>query len=400
MTEHKLTAVSQIRVRLRALVPQNLVEIRSPRFSGEAEPFPEIPSTVLLECAIRTDFRHGLGALLGLAVGDALGTTLEFTSIDGLSFPQLARGPHREITGGGPFRLQPGQVTDDTQMAVGLFDSIVENTGLNAADVLARYRSWMAIAFDVGNQTRAALGAHGDGRAVWESSGRRAAGNGALMRTAPIGVLFATDPTARRDATFGDGALTHFDPRSQLACAAFNAAIGAAVELRDHAVTTDRLVGVLRDEVGAAGDALAARHPDISGEIGEARASTIEDIELASRDDPQLYGPAIDLRKQQGFVRVGFRLALWELLHAPSFEDGVIDVVNRGGDADTNGAIAGALLGAYYGIDAIPDRWLATLLGVEVVGLMHLHPSRFVDGLSELHGRGSDLDSQRRARPR
>jgi ADP-ribosylglycohydrolase len=339
--------------------------------------------------------------LLGLAVGDALGTTLEFTSIDGLSFPELVRGPHREVTGGGPFDLQPGQVTDDTQMAVCLFDSIVAKEGLDPTDLLARYRSWMAVAFDVGNQTRAALGAKGDGRAVWESSGRRAAGNGALMRSAPIGVLFAADPVARREATFGDGALTHFDPRSLLACAGFNAAIGAAVEIRDSKRAAGELVTAVCDEVAVAALALAERYPDLRAEIENARVSTIEDVDLASREDPQLYGPAIDLRKQQGFVRVAFRLALWELLHAPSFEDALVDVVNRGGDADTNAAIAGALLGAYYGIDAIPDRWLATLLGVEVGGQMSIpqfHPSRFVDGLSVLHGRGSDLASQRTRR--
>ena len=75
-------------------------------------------------------------------------------------------------------------------------------------------------------------------------------------------------------------------------------------------------------------------------------------------DDPQLYGPEVHLQDQEGFVRVAFRLAFWELLHAPSFAAGVIDAANRGGDADTNAAIAGALLGAHHGRVAIPDAWV------------------------------------------
>jgi ADP-ribosylglycohydrolase len=94
-----------------------------------------------------------------------------------------------------------------------------------------------------------------------------------------------------------------------------------------------------------------------------ARTALHEDLRLAQDDDPQLYGPEIYLDRQQGFVRVAFRLAFWELLHAPTFEAGLIDVVNRGGDADTNGAVAGALLGAAHTFLAIPTRWCKPVMG-------------------------------------
>jgi ADP-ribosylglycohydrolase len=86
------------------------------------------------------------------------------------------------------------------------------------------------------------------------------------------------------------------------------------------------------------------------------------DLRAAQEDDPSLYGPELHLQDQQAFVRVAFRLAFWELLHAGSFEAALIDVVNRGGDADTNGAICGALVGATYGVASVPDRWWRPVL--------------------------------------
>jgi ADP-ribosylglycohydrolase len=86
------------------------------------------------------------------------------------------------------------------------------------------------------------------------------------------------------------------------------------------------------------------------------------DLMAATAKDPGLYAPKLHLHRHQGFVRVAFRLAFWELFHAPTFEAALIDVVNRGGDADTNGAITGALLGSFYGESAIPSRWAGPML--------------------------------------
>jgi ADP-ribosylglycohydrolase len=292
------------------------------------------------------------GALLGLAVGDALGTTLEFEVRDAPSFPTLATGPHREIVGGGPFGLPPGQVTDDTQMACCIAASLGAHGTFVVEDVARRYVEWHGHAFDVGNQTAAALRAiaagrdpRTAGRDVWEQNGRRPAGNGSLMRTAAIGVFFAEDLGALRRAARADSEITHFDPRCVEACIAFDAAIASGV--------------------ASAGDAnamwSAARAEIESAELAR-------DLDLARAEDPDLFSEEVHLHRHQGFVRVAFRLAFWELLHAPSLEAALVDVVNRGGDADTNGAVAGALLGARYGEDAIPARWREPVLAALLDG--------------------------------
>lgn len=290
---------------------------------------------------------HARGALLGLAVGDALGTTLEFRELDAPPFPTRCTGPHVDVTGGGPFAVAPGQVTDDTQLAVCLAESLRANGGFSLEDVARRYLAWGAHAFDVGSQTAAALSAlrrgarpEDAGRLVWEARGRQPAGNGSLMRTAPLGVYFADDLPALRAAARAESSLTHFDPRCVEACVAFDAAIACAV----------------RTQTPSPRAMLAAAQAELT------EPALREDLALAQQDDPQLSGPQVHLHEHQGFVRVAFRLAFWELLHAPSFEAALVDVVNRGGDADTNGAITGALLGAALGVDAIPRRWRDAVL--------------------------------------
>jgi len=340
-----------------------------------------------------TNQERARGALLGLAVGDVLGTTLEFSTPRELGFRPLLAGPHDDITGRGPWGLAPGQVTDDTQMACCLLASLRACVGFHADDAGRRYVEWRTHAFDIGSQTHAALDAidrgvpaHEAGRHVWETRGRNAAGNGSLMRTAPIGVWFAEDPATRRAAALSDSAITHYDPRYQLACAAFDAAIATAL----HGPTDPgALVVAARAEIDAAAAALGERDPGAVAETEAARRALCADLDAAGRDDPRLYGPDLHLHRHAGFVRVAFRLAFWEALHAPSFGAGLVDAVNRGGDADTNGAIAGALLGACHGEQAIPDAWSDRVLGALQQGppgpLRDVyHPLR----LLELHPQG------------
>lgn len=331
-----------------------------------------------------------LGALVGLAVGDALGTTNEFADLAAPSFPTLAVGPHVEVTGGGPFRVAPGQVTDDTQMAAALATSLHANRRFDSDDVAERYIAWSKVAFDIGNQTSAALrrvaaGAAGTdaGRQVWESGGHRAAGNGSLMRTVPIGVFFADDAEQRRNASVRDSALTHFDPRCMLACAAFNAAVAAGSR---EGADVPAMFAAARGELE-----LAIQHPVAQsvggGLLAEAKSALEGDLDAAEREDPELYGDGFHLLRQQGFVRVAFRLAFWELSHAPTFRAGLVDVVNRGGDADTNGAITGALLGAYHGREEIPEDWVDpvfdALKGQHGPFATAYHPLRLLDLLDD-----------------
>ena len=248
--------------------------------------------------------------------------------------------------------------------------SLRQLSGFDVIDVAARYLAWQRHAFDIGGQTSSALDAiergtspREAGRDVWEAGGRNAAGNGSLMRTAPIGVFFASDLERLRQASREDSAVTHFDERCQQACVAFNAAIATAISTSGD-VDPERIWRSARDEVS---------RPDL-----------VDDLEHARRDDPDLLGDDLHLHEHQGFVRVAFRLAFWELLHAPSIEAALIDVVNRGGDADTNGAIAGALLGAVRGERAIPARWRRLVLhALEDAAPSALrdiyHPARLLD---------------------
>jgi len=304
------------------------------------------------------------GALLGLAIGDALGTTNEFENLTAPPFPKVAVGPLTDIVGGGPFGLKVGQVTDDTHMACCLFSSISSLGVFNVNDVAARYVKWSGVTFDIGAQTSSALAlvAKGEspleaGRIVWLKSGKKAAANGSLMRTAPIGALFAGAEPERRIASLDDSAITHFDPRCRLACTALNAAIAAAVQSDSEVKAMWQVAG---DEIAAAADLIAGQYE--TDELEAAVAALTADLHMATQDDPELYGPELHLHKHQGFVRVAFRLAFWELLHRPTFRDAVLDAANRGGDADTNAAIVGALVGSRVGIDGVPKNWRSTVL--------------------------------------
>ena len=310
------------------------------------------------------------GALLGLAVGDALGTTNEFRKLQAPPFPTLATGLHTEMRGAGPFNLKPGQVTDDTQMACCIGAVLKSLHRYDVVEAAKQYVAWKPHAFDVGNQTAEAIDAcaagnlfspESAGRGVWQRSGQKAAGNGSLMRTAPIGVFFANDKAARVQASLEDSAITHFDPRCQLACVALNGSIAQAITSVQPA-TPAALVTAADLDLSLAASMLGKSAPDYVIQIKDAIACLREDLEFAQEDDPELYGPDLHLHAQAGFVRVAFRLAYWELFHAPSFEAALIDVVNRGGDSDTNAAIAGALLGATCGEEKIPEPWRTAVL--------------------------------------
>jgi len=309
------------------------------------------------------------GALLGLAIGDALGTTHEFEEMAPPPFPQLASAPLTGIVGGGPFGLDAGQVTDDTQMACCLYATL-RSGSFDPNDAARRYVEWSAVAFDIGTQTSSALArvAHGEspieaGRNVWLRSGRNAAGNGSLMRTAPIGAILSATERERRLASLADSAITHFDPRCRVACAAFNAAIAVAVS---GAGGAKDMWSAAEAEIAVAAELVADQYE--ADELECAVSALKTDLQMAAQSDPELYGPELHLHHHQGFVRVAFRLAFWELLHRPMFRDAVLDAANRGGDADTNAAIVGALVGSSVGMDGIPPEWRTAVLGCEPSG--------------------------------
>ncbi len=357
------------------------------------------------------------GALLGLAVGDALGTTYEFERLAQPAYPELATGPAADVVGGGPFDLPAGAVTDDTQMAVCLARSLAEAGALDVDDLGRRYVAWSAHAFDIGNQTSAALRrieAGADARAagleVWRASPahHRPAGNGSLMRTAPIGVAYATrDRVELIDAALADSLITHADPRCAIACAVFDSAIAVALGHDDAATRATAMHDAALAAVPIATERLRAQwdgddRAEISG------GATMADLELARSDDPLPAGQgldgrslpravsaaerrcgSIDLYRTAGFVRVAFRLAFWHLRTA-SWRAALVDVASRGGDADTNAAITGALLGARDGASAIPAAWRERVLAATLPGPADWaadHHPRYLLALADTLGR-------------
>ena len=339
-----------------------------------------------------TDHRnYARGALLGLACGDSLGTTLEFSHPPEAPWSPLLNGPHTEVIGGGPFHVLPGQVTDDSMMASALAASLKANDGFDLDDVAQRYCDWRNVTFDCGSQTGGSIEAlnHGippdeSGKQHWERGGSRAAGNGSLMRTGPIGVFFHKDRDDIVQVSLYDSGITHFDPRCMLACAGMNAAIGlcvrtAGLTISAENVNDEALKGIQEGAVHMTRD-----YPDLFSVINSARVELTTDLAQAKTSNPLLYGEnALDMLGQQGFVRVAFRLAFWELHHASTFRCGLLDAVNRGGDADTNGAIVGELLGAFWGSDNIPMDWAGAVLNCDPPGPLNkagnFHPERMME---------------------
>lgn len=274
-----------------------------------------------------------LGTLAGQFVGDALGTTLEFKSAEACK----RQYPHglREIVGSGPFGMKPGQVTDDGELAITLARCLVAH----GADRDARARAYAAWARsgppDMGHATRAAFGGwpeQVDAAEMLEHSASvngapSKQANGALMRISPLALYAATmEPARAVQLAREDARFSHPSEVCQVANGAFVSAIqvglhgGSAMQGWEAACAVANTGPVL--------DALnnVKHQPTCDGE-----------------------GP--------GWVLVALRMAFHQLLSGRSFEDALVSTVMAGGDADTNGAITGALLGAFHGFEAIPSPW-------------------------------------------
>lgn len=286
--------------------------------------------------------------------------------------------------------LAAGQVTDDLQLAAVIAAQFLASDHVIAAELASGYLARRAAAFDVGAESSQALDQIGAGmpadkagRAVWESYDRFPAGNGSLKRTAVLGVLLAgMDVETRRRATFIDSTITHFDPRCVLACATFNAAIAHALTERP---SPSSMVRAARDELAPAAAQLRLHYGEVAPEIEAARAALARDLDAAHDDDPQLYLDELQRYGRADFVRVAFRLAFWELVHAPDYPSGVVDAANRGGDAGANAAIVGALLGAFHGVDGIPQDWRTRVLGATAAN-REPFPHVFLRALERAYG--------------
>jgi len=247
------------------------------------------------------------GALLGLAIGDAVGATVEFKPRD--TFPPLT-----DMIGGGPFQLEPGRWTDDTSMALCLAESLLASGGTNLKDQCERYLRWYrqgvwsskGYCFDIGNATRAALEKfERDQDPYAGSTDPHSAGNGSIMRLAPVVLYYANN----RDK-----------------------AIAAAIE---SSRTTHQAQTCLK----AGGELAALLH------------------DLLHATKPQITTPTRDEIRGSGYVVESLEAAIWAFQTGNTFEECILLAANLGDDADTTAAITGQMAGAWYGVRGIPESW-------------------------------------------
>jgi ADP-ribosyl-[dinitrogen reductase] hydrolase len=268
------------------------------------------------------------GCLLGQLSGDALGSLVEFRATQDIQreYPNGVR----ELADGGTWNTIAGQPTDDSEMALLLARMLAGQGRYDSEDARKAYIFWLDSGpFDCG--TTVSSGLRG-----WPRPESQA--NGAMMRISPLGIFGACHQFdkvaewARQDA-----ALTHPHPVCQQANSLFAMAIAHAIRTGCGTQDLYQQIKTWAKDMNVDGSLLAAI-------IGADTA------------------PPADYVHQQGWVLTAFRNALWQLLHAQDLEEGVVDTVSRGGDTDTNAAICGALLGAAYGLDALPGQWVGALL--------------------------------------
>lgn len=282
------------------------------------------------------------GVLLGLACGDALGRPVEFKSASKIS---TEHGRLDEMIGHGTWNQPAGTITDDTEQALCIARSLVEQQTFDPADVADRFVAWYDTGpFDIGGMTRRALNQlkRGDewdkaGQQVWEQSPEgQNAGNGSVMRCAPLAVSYAMDWERLAEVSRQSSKITHADPRCTYGCAVLNLTIAG---LLDDAATP------LRDALGYIG----SDAPD----------------DLVAALEPLACGESPGTLETSGYVVHSLQTALHDGLFAESSEEAIVTAVNRGGDTDTIGAVAGAVAGARFGASTLPDRWIAALDGSE-----------------------------------
>ncbi|MEP0928429.1 ADP-ribosylglycohydrolase family protein [Leptolyngbya sp. SLC-A1] len=273
------------------------------------------------------------GCLLGLAIGDAVGTTVEFQRRG--SFP-----PVTDMVGGGPFNLKPGQWTDDTSMALCLATSLVEVGAFDATDQMNRYCDWRddgylsstGDCFDIGNTVNQALSQYKtSGNPFSGSTHARSAGNGCLMRLAPIPMFYFPDRDRAIQFSGESSRTTHGAP---------------------ECIDASRLFGnVLFRALSGANKT----------EILLDNLETIPSPAIQSIADGTYQNKRIDEIRGTGYVVNSLEAALWCFWTTENYEQAILAAINLGDDADTTAAICGQVAGAYYGESGIPTSWLKQL---------------------------------------
>lgn len=286
-----------------------------------------------------TPLDRAVGALLGLACGDAVGTTLEFRAPGTFE-------PITDMVGGGPFRLRAGEWTDDTSMALCLAESLLDRDGHDLTDQLRRYVLWHRTGhlssngrcFDIGGTTSAQLARfERTGEAVEPRPDQDAAANGSLMRLAPVPIRWPGDPETAAARAAESSRTTHAAARPVDTCRLLGAMVSA-------------LIG------GAPFDEVSGRDFWQWGELHPAVA------DIAAGSWRAKASPAI---RGTGYCVDALEAAVWSVAGADDLADAVLRAANLGDDADTTAAIAGQLAGARWGASGIPDEWRSRLVASE-----------------------------------
>lgn len=268
---------------------------------------------------------RAVGAYLGLAVGDALGATVEFMTPREI---QHQYDEHRDMIGGGWLNLSPGQVTDDTQMSLALGDAILGAEGIEGVSIANAFDAWLkSKPVDVGSTVRRGIVRFRTSGSLQGPVDDYDGGNGAVMRVLPLALVGLGAPSKTLEAAAHVQAhITHNSPLA-------DAGMMTIVHMVQRALITP---------TNAYQDMLALAH-------ALRRYDNVYDFTKKREENPS------------GFLPDTLRAVFQAFSRTDNFEAALLDVVNRGGDADTTGAILGFLAGALYGVDAIPQRWLAKL---------------------------------------
>lgn len=264
---------------------------------------------------------RALGAFLGFAIGDALGATVEFMTKGEI---QNQYGVHRKMIGGGWLHLSPGQVTDDTEMALALGRSLVRRGGFDLTDICDEFAAWLKTGpVDVGNTCRRGIRRYMTHGSVAGTYCDGDAGNGAAMRILPLALATAHSPDRFTEWAVAQAHITHHHPLSDDATLAFGRMV--------HGLLQGGGIKAAREEANA----LVAAHRTF-------------------RFDPYK-------GQSSAYVVDTVQTVFHHYFRTDSFKTCVIETVNQGGDADTTGALAGMLAGATYGVGEIPLAWLGKL---------------------------------------
>lgn len=279
-----------------------------------------------------------IGSLVGLACGDAVGTTLEFMSRGNFT-------PITDMVGGGPFKLLPGQWTDDTSMALCLAESLLYRNGFDAIDQMNRYCNWYqhgylsctGECFDIGMTVAGALNNYLKTGNPWSGSvDERSSGNGSLMRIAPVAIFYRQKPDELIQYAADSSRTTHGSAECIDACQYFCQLLVRAFIAKDK----KHLINI---EYSAT----------------TAKIKSIANSDFLNKSYAQIKG--------SGYVIESLEAALWCFHQASSFEEAILLSANLGDDADTTAAICGQIAGAFYGLDSIPEHWLKKLAWREYI---------------------------------